>query len=422
MAELKKEKSYFSLTGNVKVSDYTFKIDELSQKTGYKYSNLNIGVKTSDTNIIYAGAMGGFFTNKDNPIKVFSGTDSKNKWEIDWQDRNDEKMHKDVSNLKFVTIELEPDKSILADNETFKLTDDGVYVVVAKQEILNEDGTSEVEDVLVEKQVKMIKKRFLSWYDAIAYTKTHLKDNMLIHVGGQLKYGFYKGNTQIKKDITSIYLARFNDKGELPAKKATFTQTLLLDRDSVKELDKESRQYIIDARVIDYCKELNEVEIKKMIPYNVNFYINESTEKMSNELIKKFLTKFFKVRKDVNELTVEGDIIEGAPVGKIDEKDIPDDMQELIDLGLYSKEEIMKKLVVKGDRVLKLVITKPYIEVKNNDDGTSTSKPLFFEGKYSEDALVLDVPKKVELKKENSDEDNNTTSENDSDDWLNNLD
>lgn len=370
--KLQKGKAFFTLVGKAKVSDYTYKLHELSTKTGYKYSRLNLGVETRAGNVVYCEAMGGFSTVKDNTIFVSSKEDIKNTYEIDWEDRFDDTVLASINESKFIKIGLEE---------------------------YEKDGKK-----------KTFTKRFLSWYDAIDYVNEHLTNDMVVNVSGVLKYSFYQDKIQMKKEIQSIYLSRAEEKDF----KATFVQSILLDKSSVSKLDKDTNEYAITARVIDYVKEWNKKEVKTNIPYLVNYIMKNDNP----DVTKKFLEKFFKVKKGINELAVEGNIIEGTQVGEITEDDIPDDMKELIDLGLYTKEEILGKIVVKGDRVSKLVITKPYIQQKEKEDGTKSLQYFFIENRYSEDDLILDFM----IENEEAPVDTEGATEADSsDDWMKEL-
>ncbi len=383
---LKKGKAFFNLTGIVTINDYTFKLNELSEKSGYKYSRLNLGVETQTGNVVYAEAMGGYFPAKANVCYVASKEDIANNYTIDWEDREDPKVLETIHPSKFVKVGIE------------KYT----------------DKTSGEEKVFV--------KRFLSWYDAIAYVAEHIKDGMAITVGGNLKYSTYNEKIQVKKEITSIFLAK-----EGAEHKATFVQTILLDKDSLEKLDSETNEYPVSARVLDYVKMWGTKEVKTNVPYMVNFAIQAETEKMKPEQVKKFLTKFFKVKKGITEFAVEGNIIEGTPMGEVKEEDIPEDMQELIDLGLYTKEDILKKLVVKGDRVSKFIITKPYVQTIDNN-GEKRIQFFHTEGKFTEEDLILDFMYQTDEENTVAKEEKTPAlakepkvEEDDSDNWLNEL-
>ncbi len=103
------------------------------------------------------------------------------------------------------------------------------------------------------------------------------------------------------------------------------------------------------------------------------------------------LVKFFKPKKKgcLNELTVVGNLIEGATIVNITEDDIPDDIKELIAMGLYTEEEAKAKCAVGGNnRERRMVITKPDITYVGKDEDRKPTV-AFEENKYSETDLYF---------------------------------
>ena len=103
------------------------------------------------------------------------------------------------------------------------------------------------------------------------------------------------------------------------------------------------------------------------------------------------LQKFFKVKKkgSINVLTVMGNLIEGAAIVNITDDDIPDDIKELIEMGLCSEEEAKAKCAVGGNnRERRMVVLKPDITYVGQDD---ERKPTvaFEEGKYEDSDLYF---------------------------------
>ena len=135
-------------------------------------------------------------------------------------------------------------------------------------------------------------------------------------------------------------------------------------------------------------KSNQKVEIKKNVTYPKTFEIaiNENPE-----ITAMMLQKFFKVKKkgNINVLTVMGNLIEGAAIVNITDDDIPDDIKELIKMGLYSEEEAKAKCAVGGNnRERRMVILKPDITYVGQDD---ERKPTvaFEEGKYENSDLYF---------------------------------
>jgi hypothetical protein len=261
----------------------------------------------------------------------------------------------------------------------------------------------------------------LSAYDAIAYIKEHLTEDMVVNVKGNLKYSTYNDNTQVRKNITSIVLSKVDDSTNY---KAAFTQTILIDKDSASlkadNIDKDKGVMYISARVLDYVKEVNGVEVKGQHPYHKRF---EFAMDFANEAAcKKIMEKLFKVKKDVTQITFEGEFVEGGAVVTATWDDIPDDIKELVEMGVYTEEEALAKCTANGGRERRMVLKKPQIKLVGDDKTPVIQK---FEQRYTEDDLTLDYLYDNKSKKSDDDkppfdvEDEST--EDDSMSWLNNL-
>lgn len=349
---LKKGKAAFTLIGKAKVTDKTFNLDN-SYDSGWTDNQMYLGVDCGNGNMVYCEMRGGFFPDDDNILRGFSkddkDDDGKSKQvEIAWEDRFDEELLDTVADTSFITVGVEKDV-----------------------------------------KGKTVYKKFLSAYDAVEYLNDHLEDGMIVNVKGNIGYSEYEDNVTVKKEITSIVLSKVEDEADF---KATFTQTILLDFDSIGKKDPEKNTMALNAYVVDYVGKPKidgkKVEIKKNVTYPKTFEvaINENPE-----ITAKMLQKFFKVKKkgSINVLTVMGNLIEGAAIVNITDDDIPDDIKELIEMGLYSEEEAKAKCAVGGNnRERRMVILKPDITYVGQDD---ERKPTvaFEEGKYEDSDLYF---------------------------------
>lgn len=372
--------SNFTLIGKPKINDYTFKIDEISEKSNWRYSSLNLGVDCGEKfGVVYCEMMGGYSEEGSSVIYAHGKNDdgSDNFEEqiiVDWDDRNNEEILETIGDLSFITVGLEK-------------TDKG----------------------------KTFYKKFLSAYDAIAYIKEHIDEDTVVNVKGTLKYSTYNDKTQCKKVINSIALSKADDVSKYAAR---FTQSMLLDKDSasLKTVDKEKGIMYIDARVLDYVKEINGNEIKGQYPFPKQFeYIFPD---LSNaEQCKKIMDKLFKVKKGITQATFEGDLIEGGAVVTATLDDIPDDIKELIECGVFTEEEALVKCSSNGNREQRMVIRKPMIRLVGDD-----KQPVaqIFPEKFSEEDLVFDFNNSQEVEKAES---GTTATVATSDDmsWLDNL-
>ena len=365
----------FNLIGKPVVNDYTFKIDEKSEKSNWVYNALNLGVDCGEKyGTVYAEMMGGYSEENENRIyahgkKDDDSDDFEKQIIVPWEDRFNDEVLEEIGDLSFITIGLEK-------------TNDG----------------------------KTHYKQFLSAYDAIAYVKEHLTDDMVINVRGNLKYSEYNGNVQVRKNITSIALSKAEDSSKY---KATFTQSVLLDKDSatLKEIDKDKGVMFVNARVLDYLKEKDGIEVKGQYPYKKQF---EFAMDFSNEAAcKKIYEKLFKVKKGISQVTFEGDFVEGGAVVTTTLADLPDEIRDLVEMGVYTEEEACAKCTANGNRERRMVLRKPMIKLVGED---KTPVIQVFTERYEEDDLYLDYLYKN--KEADGDESEEESTEDSSMDWL----
>jgi len=370
--------SSFNLVGRAKINDYTYKFDEKSEKSDWVYNTINLGVDCGNNGTVYCEMMGGYGSERDNVIYVHGRKedgqdDFENRFEIDWDDRNDESILEDVGDLCFITIGLEKDKN------------DKTYA-----------------------------KKFLSAYDAINYINEHLEDGTIVNVKGNLQYSKYQGNIQVKKIINSIFLSKVEDVDKF---KSTFTQTMLLKKDSVGEPNKEKGSIPIYATVIDYTKFWGDKEVKTFVPFNKIFEYECDLD--NKELTKKIIAKLFKVKKNCTEITFEGELIEGGAIITATEDDLTEDIKELIELGIMTKEEALTKCVEGTSREKRMLLRKPLIKMVG-DEGEKIAVVQKFEDKCKEEDLILDFM--LNDNENDDDEEVDDCSEDVSDDDLSFLD
>lgn len=348
---LKKGKAAFNLIGRVKVTDKTFNLDN-SYDSGWTDNSMYVGVDCGNGNTVYAEMRGGFFPDKDNVIRAYSKDEKDDEGksksvEIAWEDRLDESLYDSISDSSFLTVGVEKD----------------------------------VKD-------KTVYKKFLTAYDAVEYLNEHLEDGMIVNVKGTIGYNEYEGNVSTKKEITSIVLSKIDDEADF---KATFSQTILVDSKSIGKKNDDKGTMELAAYVVDYVGKPKidgeKIEVKKNVTYPKTFEvaINENPE-----ITAKMLQRFFKPKKGkITEITVTGNLVEGGSTVNITEDDIPDDIKELIEMGLYSEEEAEKKIAVgNGNRERRMIIVKPDITyVGTGDDRKPTV--AFEDGKYDEDDLYF---------------------------------
>lgn len=340
LTPLKKGKANFTLIGKAKINDYTFDINH-EYDSGWTSNIMNISVDCGDGNVVYAEMSGGYFPPKhmrDNKIYVHGVKDDngnmiddyENTFTIDWDDRDNKTILDTIGKNCFITVGVEKDEK----GNTFY-------------------------------------KNFLTEYDAVQYLSEHLVNDTIVNIKGVISYETDGEKVYVKKKITSMALS----KAEPDNFKATFVQTILLDDKSIGKPDKEKNTISISAYVVDYIgkPKINDkkIEVKKnfAIPVNMELAINDNIE-----LTTKQISKLYRAKKnEIIEITVEGNLIEGGSIINITADDIPDDIKELIDLGLYTEEEaLMKCAVGNTSREKRMVIIKPVITYIGEEE---TRKP-----------------------------------------------
>lgn len=374
----------FILVGEAKVNDYTFKIDEKSEKSDWVYNTLNLGVFCGEKyGTVYTEMMGGYGAERDNIIYVHGKKDDgkdnfDNKFTIDWDDRFEESVLEEIGDMCFLTVGLEKDK-----------------------------------------KDKVFYKKFLSPYDAISYIKENLTDGTVVNVKGTLEYSDYKGSVNVKKKVNSIVLSKVEDQSKYHA---NFIQTMLLTKDSIGKPDKDKGIIPIYAKILEYTKEFNGKTVKQFIPLNKTF--EYEVDLTNRELVEKVIAKVFKVKKGVTEITFEGDFVEGGALVTATEDDIPQDIKDLIEIGAYTLEEALAKCTENGGKERRMIIRKPSIKMVG-DEGSKTPQIQKFDNKYSDEDLILDFMYDIddssgsEDNEENVNESDDSTTEDNS--WLENL-
>lgn len=352
---IKKGKASFSLLGTAKINDYTFDMDIVSDSK-WQYSNFNLGVDCGSNGVIYAEMSGGFSQINDNLVYVHGKKendngkmvdDYKNQFTLDWDDRFDEKYLEDVGERSFIKVGIEKDK----------------------------DG-------------KNFTKKFLSEYDAIAYLDEHLEDGMVVRVNGNIAYQPYNGNIYTKKQITSIYASN----AESDTFGATFEQTMFTTYDSKLEKKSDGSGFQLRAYVADYVGKYNGQKVKDTFTMPKTFEFELKDESKKDAITKKIIKS--KKKSVVAEVSFEGIITKGGNEVNITIDDIPDDIKELIELGIYTEEEALQKCVgnKKGGSE-SFVIQRPTVKITGKGDDTKRVLEVYLEKYKSEDLNMFNFEK-----------------------------
>lgn len=105
--------SSFTLIGRPVLTDFTFKIDQRSEKSAWVYNSMNLGIDCGEKHgVVYADMMGGYSEERENVIYVH-GKDSNgnddfdNRFEVAWEDRDNPAALESIGKLCFYRVGLE---------------------------------------------------------------------------------------------------------------------------------------------------------------------------------------------------------------------------------------------------------------------------------------------------------------------------
>ena len=325
MSNFKKGTRTFSLTGKLRITNNTFNIDKQKDGSNYIYSNANLSLDCGNGNV-FCNLVGGHFLTGKNVIYALGvkeedgrvRTDYKKQLQIEFENRFDESVLKNVSQDSFVIFNIEKD----ADN-------------------------------------KFISKRFLAKEDAVKYLQSVLTDGMVLNISGDISFRVdNEGKTLFTLNIKRIYL---NEK-ENPTLHSNFTLAVLSDINSYDSADVADENGLIDLScyVTEYMKEYKGLE-KAIVP--LPFTISLDTH---NENWKKIIHEYFRPQpKYVAETVIEGNIVSYGNLQTVTLEDQSEDVKQLVEFGILSVDELAKVGTNNNSLVQKLVFTRPYMSMQD---------------------------------------------------------
>lgn len=378
--ELKGGIASFTMIGKASIKSDSF--SGILQKEGktWKHVDSQFGIDMGEGSSTYARLRGGYKT--DNPLLYKFKKNGDGMLKINFKDRFNEDIHEELIPRAFFRGGL----------------------------VKDENNRPVVE-------------KFLSEIDFEEYLSEHLADGQDIKVTGEVEYSVSGDNVYRNFNIKSVYLneAYMKDGEEVPAAEpaAFIRQTYIMDSDGLPRkwkttLAKEGDitisayvpQYLSSKKVGEEYVPWKKVEpIHQAIVVRVNDLENEKELKMKTAMIE----KLFEVKKNkVREISIFAKINEGYEA-KSGDVVIDKEMQELVDLGIISLEDVQSQVTIRGNRVSELVYLKP---VFTKDQETNEASLAMNDDKYSAEALIVasmdddddDDDDEVEVKKEKKSE------------------
>jgi hypothetical protein len=343
----------FEARGIITVTPDTFQVDLKGKNNqNWNYSRINMKMEDGKGGTFYLTASDGFDLTKGRTIYV-NIKDSEEQMQIQFADRHNETILSQVDERSFIRVAL--------------------------RKVPNNEG-------------KMVWEyhNFLTLYDAINFLKDRLQTGMKLYVRGRTRYSTYNDYLNKDFDIQVIYLLPEDENTELGFK---FSQNVLLTSDSVDD-SKFDEELFANVKAKLYLKKKKDVYEVLTLPL-----IIRATEE-NKDKVRKMIDKFFKVDEDkVRRIRLEGKYNIGYIAAQVTEDDLPEEAKELIELGLYDKEEVLKMYANK-ERVDEMTVTRP---VMYKDKNTNKPKVDYSDDEYTLDDLVNLVQEPEEVVVETED-------------------
>lgn len=334
--ELRTGYANFRICGLPSINEETFPTEDKVSDSGWKYRRASFPVKIGDTCSIYVQMMGGRAS--EDPV-VYSRNKDGQPMQVKWSLRNNEEVLSNIDSRQFIRIGIEKDE-----------------------------------------QGKLIKKEFLSEVDAIDYLAEHMTNEKVV-VTGRVEYSYYNGAVQRSLNITGIFLAK---EDEEPC--SNLRQTYLLDSHALpakwEKKFEEEKQLTINAFVPQYISKYDGKSIKRTMALPQQFVVRF---KAADDRTKKAIKKLFVVdKKVVREMNLLNKIIYGyeKTTGAVE---ITPELQDLIDCGLMTEEQIQSEATISGQKVDETVFVRPIIRGDRENGGTLP----YMTDRYAPEALVV---------------------------------
>ena len=332
--ELKKQTlGYFDIVADVTVDDKCFSLGIAGKNNINWLQNIfNPKVETKDGKSMYMRFSSGYDSKKGKTIYAMSKKGTM--IEVPFADRMNQNM-----------IDLVDDKSF-------------IRVGIGKKTEKNEETGKEYKAWEYNK--------YLDLFDAIAFLNQimPLASTTKVRLQGRVRFNEYNNEVTRNYDLQSIYILTNNeDEGKEMPYKLSFTQNVLLTEGCVDDskLDSEG---LIEVNSKIYCVvSKNKVKSAQILPVK---FVMKATDEQKKATYKRTVDKFLTVKGDtVRRINLDCVFESGYVASNVSEEDLPQEAIELIEDGLYSKEEVMKMYANK-ERVDRLVIVRPLIR-KIND-------------------------------------------------------
>ena len=335
---IKTTNGYFDVVVDVEICPDTFELSKPGKNNPSWIQNvMNTKVTTPDGKSMYMSFRSGFDSSKPEGKKIFTSKEDGTQLEIPFSDRNNDVWKTMVDQKRMVKV-------ALGKSEKIDKKEDGTEVKYKSWDYIN----------------------FLDVFDAITLLQQRLGSEIgktfKFHIKGSQKLGEYNGDVTKNFDLQSIFLLTGNEEqGKELDYKLGLTQNVILTNgcvDDSKIDDEKDAIVTINSKVM-----IKDKKEYKTLPVPLTMKVNDA----NRDTVKKLLDLYFKGDDGkVRRINLDCEYEVGYVSGEVSYDDLPEEAKQLIELGVYSMEEI-SKMYANKQRVDNIIIKRPV--VKKDDKG-----------------------------------------------------
>lgn len=325
MAELEKElkrgQARFEVFGELRVNDDSWGEVKQSASSTYKYRRAALSVDLGEGRSTFVELMGGYDPSR--PIlRRLSKTQGEGLMDIPWANRQNENIVANVSPQSLISV-----------------------------------GKLDEND-------NIARKVFVSELDAIEEMEKTFKNGDSVHIWGDVEYHRYNGQIQRRLSIRGISQIVPNSSSD-GRHEAILRQSYLFNKNSISpdyedELE-ENGKTTITVHVPQYVGKEEGVEVRKVLPFPQTL-VYKANGKEENKRAKAVIERLMTVEDEdlVREVVLVVDMYDGVET-TTGNFEMTDDLKDLLDLGVVTKEELERTQSVSGKRVSENIVLKPYV-------------------------------------------------------------
>lgn len=383
----------FTFIGELKFGKEPVSTRKLSDTSKWNRTKLSVGVK-NDANMQFLN-MEYIHNNSVTTTKIL-GLDNET-FEINLSDTNKAENIDLAADFVKTTVDIETD---------FEKKKEYVKLIFRKMnhEMKNDDEkTQEDLDKIAEynKQIKEMatnRSSFIHMKDVIKFLneKVSFFEGKKVRVTGNVKSNFYNGKNNLQYIPSLIEIVEDDVENQLKV-----NLDLFFDKDSIED-DEKLKKMFVAGYIGERIK-----KVDKLYPLTVVLDYTKVDENIEqHKLLLDFMKGYFKVtdKKQVHQIGLEINVINGAEVKEFTEDDLTDQQKMQVKLGMSKVEDFRPRGNVYGDKVQELKVVKA--DLKNFPNGAKHVFPIgdlsLYMASDDSDKKLSDVTEDKQTKQEES--------------------